>query len=118
LCVLCGCSAVLFFSTSVRADERHAMRGVVLKVDAAGRTMFVSIEKVPGYMDAMVMPFAVRDAAALTGLKPGATIEFRFVVDGGLCTPLDDEPRLALPHRSDRGNQTRRRSSRRGVLEG
>jgi protein SCO1/2 len=75
--------AVFFLSTTVRADERHAMRGVVLKVDAAGRTMFVSIEKVPGYMDAMVMPFAVKDAAALTGLKPGATIEFMFVVDGG-----------------------------------
>ena len=57
------------------------MRGVVLKVDAAGKTMFVSTEKVAGFMDAMVMPFTVQTAAALKDLKPGATIEFVFVVD-------------------------------------
>jgi protein SCO1/2 len=58
------------------------MRGVVLKVDPATRTMFVSTEKVPGYMDAMVMSFQVRRAADLNGLKPGSTIEFSFVVGG------------------------------------
>ena len=58
------------------------MRGVVVKIDSASRTMFVSTEKVPGFMDAMVMPFTVRTAAALKDLKPGATIEFVFVVDG------------------------------------
>ena len=64
------------------AEERHPMRGLVLKVDAASRTMFVSIEKVPGYMDAMVMPFVVRDASVLETLKPGVAIEFVYVVDG------------------------------------
>jgi protein SCO1/2 len=64
------------------ADERHAMRGVVVKVDAAAKTMFVSTEKVAGFMDAMLMPFTVATAAALKDLKPGATIEFTFVVDG------------------------------------
>ena len=58
------------------------MRGVVLKVDAAARTMVVSTEKVAGFMDAMAMPFPVRTAALLKDLKPGATIEFVYVVDG------------------------------------
>lgn len=58
------------------------MRGVVLKVDAAGRTMIVSTEKVQGFMDAMAMPFRVRTAASLKDLKPGAAIEFVYVVDG------------------------------------
>src|SRR5438105_7666620 len=58
------------------------MRGVVLKVDAASKTMIVSTEKVPGFMDAMAMPFTVRTAAALNGIKPGATIEFVYIVDG------------------------------------
>jgi protein SCO1/2 len=53
------------------AEERHPMRGVVLKIDAASKTIFVSTEKVPGFMDAMVKD-----------VKPGATIEFVFVVDG------------------------------------
>jgi protein SCO1 len=77
-----ACAALM--SAPARADERHPMRGVVLKVDPASRTMFVSIEKVPGYMDAMVMPFAVRRAAALDGLMAGAAIEFVFVVDGSV----------------------------------
>src|SRR2546426_7217618 len=73
---------VALSSVPARADERHPMRGVVLKIDPVSRTMFVSIEKVPGYMDAMMMPFSVRRAAALDGLKPGATIEFVFVIEG------------------------------------
>lgn len=63
------------------AAERHTMRGLVLKVDPATRTMFVSHEAVRGVMDAMVMPFAVRQADALKGLTPGTTIEFTSVTD-------------------------------------
>ena len=65
------------------AEERHAMTGVVLKVDSATRTMVVSTEKVPGFMEAMAMPFSVRQPAMLNGLQPGTTITFTFVVDAG-----------------------------------
>jgi protein SCO1/2 len=73
---------LLALAAGPRGDERHAMRGVVLKIDAASTTMFVSTEKVAGFMDAMVMPFTVRTAAGLKRLKPGATIEFVYVIDG------------------------------------
>ena len=73
---------VLLASSALNGEERHPMRGVVLKVDAASKTMIVSTEKVPGFMDAMAMPFTVRTAAALNGIKPGATIEFVDIVDG------------------------------------
>jgi protein SCO1/2 len=63
------------------AEERHAMTGVVLKVDTATLTMIVSTEKVPGFMEAMAMPFAVRQQTMLNGLKPGTTIDFTLVVD-------------------------------------
>jgi protein SCO1/2 len=81
---LCGVLVVAFLggTAQLRAEDRHPMRGVVVKVDAASKTMFVSTEKVPGFMDAMVMPFPVRTAASLKDLKPGATIEFVYVVDG------------------------------------
>ena len=59
------------------------MTGVVLKVDPPARTMVVSTDKVPGFMDAMAMPFSVPQAAMLNGLKPGTTIEFTYVVDKG-----------------------------------
>ena len=57
------------------------MTGVVLKVDPSSRTMVVSTDKVPGFMDAMAMPFSVPQAAMLNGLAPGTTIEFTYVVD-------------------------------------
>jgi protein SCO1/2 len=41
----------------------------------------VSTEKVPGFMEAMAMPFSVRQEAILNGLKPGTTIDFTFVVE-------------------------------------
>lgn len=80
--LLCFAIVLMMFGGRVGADDRHPMRGVVLKIDTASKTMFVSTEKVPGFMDAMVMPFTVRTAEALKDVKPGATIEFVFVVDG------------------------------------
>jgi protein SCO1 len=64
------------------AAETHAMSGLVLKVDAAHKSMTVSCKGVPGYMDAMTMPFEVRDAKILDGINPGASIDFTFVVNG------------------------------------
>ncbi len=65
------------------AAESHAISGLVLAVDAAHKSMTVSCNSIPGYMDAMTMPFEVRDAKALDGLRPGASIDFTLVVDGG-----------------------------------
>jgi protein SCO1/2 len=52
-------------------------RGLVLRVDPEASTVTVSHEQIPGYMDAMVMPFVVRDRAALKGMRPGDVVEFR-----------------------------------------
>jgi protein SCO1/2 len=75
---------VLVLLTAVRgwAVESHAMQGLVLSVDAAHKSMSVSCKSVPGYMDAMVMPFEVRDGKMLDGLEPGTIIDFSYVVDG------------------------------------
>jgi protein SCO1 len=64
------------------AAETHAISGLVLAVDAAHRSMTVSCNSVPGYMDAMTMPFDVREAKMLDGIKPGAAIDFTLVVNG------------------------------------
>jgi len=62
------------------AAEQHAVTGMVLKVDRPGKTMVVSCESIPGYMEAMTMPFSVRDGKVLDTLQPGATVEFTWVV--------------------------------------
>jgi protein SCO1/2 len=59
---------------------RHAMRGMVLKVDPEHNTVVVSHEDVPGVMPPMTMPFTVRSASELSGLVPGAIVRFTLVV--------------------------------------
>lgn len=62
------------------AQQKYAARGLVLGIDKQHRTMTVSCESIPGYMDAMIMPVEVRDGKELEGLARGAMIEFALVV--------------------------------------
>jgi protein SCO1 len=61
--------------------ERRAAFGVVLQVDRAHRSIRVSCHEIPGYMEAMVMDFPVRNANDLEGLQPGTLIDFTLVVE-------------------------------------
>ena len=71
-----------FALTLAWADaKKYAAQGMVLKVDVADKSVTVSCQAIPGFMDAMVMPIAVRDAKELDGLAPGTTIAFTLVVD-------------------------------------
>jgi protein SCO1 len=56
----------------------YAARGLVLRVDPKASTLTVSHDPIPGYMEAMVMPFTVRDRRALSGVRPGDVVEFRL----------------------------------------
>jgi protein SCO1/2 len=51
----------------------------VLKVDVENRSLVVSCDTIPGYMDAMEMPLAVQDSKTLAALKPGETVRFTMV---------------------------------------
>ena len=72
--------ALLAVVSAHAADKEYAVTGVVLQVDVARRTFIVSHEKIQGLMDAMAMPFEVRDAKELQGLVPGASVEFTLAV--------------------------------------
>jgi len=72
--------AALPTRTSAQQPGRHAVRGMVLKVDAAQQAIVVSHESIPGVMPAMTMPFEVRNARELKGLAPGAIVSFTLVV--------------------------------------
>jgi protein SCO1/2 len=65
------------------AAQRFPATGMTIAVDKAKQTVTISHQSIPGYMDAMVMPFHVKDAALLKGLVPGTKVEFILVVDGG-----------------------------------
>jgi protein SCO1 len=84
--------SLISFSCRQRGEEaspkarRYVLKGRVVSVDKAERRVSVEHEEIPGYMDAMTMPFAVRknDFWALDVLKPGDKLTASLVVDEGL----------------------------------
>ncbi len=73
---------LLVFARPGWADDRYEVRGLVLRSEPEHHRFVASIEPIPGFMPAMAMPFAVRDAAELAGVVPGAVVHFTLVVGG------------------------------------
>jgi protein SCO1 len=69
----------LLAGSRVQALDEHPAKGLVLKVDVENRSVVVSCDTIPGYMDAMEMLFAVEDPKTLAALKPGMTVRFTMV---------------------------------------
>jgi protein SCO1/2 len=68
-------------SVAVSTNQRsYQVKGVVLEVLPAEKTVRIKHEEVPGYMQAMTMPFEVRDVTELAGLGPGDPVMFRLTV--------------------------------------
>jgi Cu/Ag efflux protein CusF len=67
-------------------ERRYELRGVVKSVDKPNRRATIKHEKVGDYMDAMTMPFPIKDEKALNAMRPGDQIKATLVVtnDGGL----------------------------------
>lgn len=71
----------LSLAASLWAADQYPVTGMVLKIDSAHKSFVVSCDAIPGYMDAMVMPFAVRDAKEFSGVAPGTNVQFTLVVE-------------------------------------
>jgi protein SCO1 len=56
------------------------IRGVVQAVDPGRREVTIRHEKIPGYMDSMTMPFAVKDPRILQKVKPQEPVIFELIV--------------------------------------
>jgi Cu/Ag efflux protein CusF len=70
----------------LQKEKRYELRGVVKSVDRTNRRATIKHEKVGDYMDAMTMPFLIKDEKALNTMRPGDQIKATLVVtgDGGL----------------------------------
>jgi protein SCO1/2 len=62
------------------ATQQYSAFGMVLKVDPSRKTFVVSCQAIPGFMEAMTMPFDVRSPQKLKGVAPGMAVEFTLVV--------------------------------------
>ena len=67
--------------STASAEQRYSTNGLVLRVDSSHKSLIVSISAIPGFMEAMTMPFSVRDSKELDGIAPGALIDFTLVVE-------------------------------------
>jgi len=61
------------------ATNEHTVQGILLQVDPGKGAITVSCDAIPGYMEAMEMPFEVREPVVLKTLVPGTTVRFTMV---------------------------------------
>jgi protein SCO1 len=60
--------------------KRYELKGTVVSVDKAGQSATISHEEVKDFMDAMTMPFKLKDAWPLDVMKPGDAVQATLVV--------------------------------------
>ncbi|MGC1186068.1 MAG: copper-binding protein [Candidatus Acidiferrales bacterium] len=62
--------------------QRYVLAGTVQSIDLSNHQIVVDGDAVPGYMDAMSMPYSVPDKNAIKALKVGDVIHADLVVQG------------------------------------
>jgi protein SCO1/2 len=70
-------------------EQRYELKGKVILVDKKGLTVTISHEAIRGYMDAMTMPFSLKDERLLRDLNEGDSVQATLVV-AGLRSWLED----------------------------
>lgn len=74
-------AALLLTALPGTGAQTYSGTGVVLQVHPERSEIVVSMQEIPGFMDAMVMPLPVRPLRDLEGLHPGTMIDFTLVVN-------------------------------------
>lgn len=77
------CVLTVLLSISAWAAQQYSAMGMVLEVHRDSNSFTASCQAIPGFMEAMSMPFKVHEPKELDGLIPGTIIEFTLVPDGG-----------------------------------
>src|SRR5882757_3891682 len=64
--LIMGIAGVLPATLSQAATTNYFARGIIKEVKPGGHQLVIAHENIPNFMDAMTMPFNVKDAAILT----------------------------------------------------
>ncbi len=62
--------------------KRYELRGKIVSFDKGQQQVVISHDAIPGLMEAMTMPYTLRDPDAYDAMKPGDQIQATLVVDG------------------------------------
>lgn len=101
---LAGVALVGLLSACQRKDEATAppdlrtfqTQGVIRSFDPSGNSVMIHHETIEGFMDAMTMPFNLKDTNEISGLRVGDTVAFRLNV-ARLESWIDQVRRLDAP---------------------
>lgn len=83
LALSCGREQSVAPATPAAAQSTQQVfqvKGVVVELMPAEKSVRIKHEEIPDYMPAMTMPFDVRDTNELAGLEAGDTVAFRMTV--------------------------------------
>jgi protein SCO1/2 len=61
-------------------DKRYSLKGKVVSIDKQFQTVNVDAEAIPGFMEAMTMPYKVKPESTLDQLSPGDSITADLIV--------------------------------------
>jgi protein SCO1/2 len=103
---LVACCPALLVGCSRHASgnaQRYELKGTVVSVDQRGETVTIAHQEIPGYMEAMAMPFKPKDHWVLDQAQPGNRIQATLVVDG-LRSWLEDV--VIMQDATDKGAAT------------
>jgi Cu/Ag efflux protein CusF len=76
-------------------ERTYSSSGDVMEVDAAGSTITLSHDDIPGLMGPMTMTFPVRAPEVVSGLVPGTRVRFELVRRGDALIVTRIEPAAA-----------------------
>ena len=80
----CGKSATESPAVLAAAEgkvQTYKMTGIVTSIDKSSREITVDSEAIPGFMDAMTMPYTVKNASDLDHVKPKDKITADLIAD-------------------------------------
>jgi protein SCO1 len=82
LVLLFGCNRNQNTSPSgAQSSAKHyQLKGKVVSIDERGKMVNIDSEAIPGYMDAMTMPYQVKPESELNNLHPGDQISADLIV--------------------------------------
>lgn len=86
--ILLGCVLLVFTSCNRKPVEKstahketiYDVKGVIREILPSEKQIVIEHETIPGYMDAMIMPFPVKDVHIMTGLAVDDAVKFQLVV--------------------------------------
>jgi protein SCO1 len=80
--VLLGTIGACHGNETQQQERRYELRGNVVSFDKDAGTVTVDHESIPGFMEAMTMPYALKDKWAFDTMKPGDGLDAILVVRG------------------------------------